>query len=104
MKIKIGFTPVGFFLFVAIFLIGITPTRAQIDSNSVVTSSDSTIIKAEEIEESAQQEPIPTSVDQVIAQRLKTLQNKVPLVYNPKIKGFIDYFTIRNPRYAKVGK
>ncbi len=102
MKIKINSVSVGFFLFVSISLIGIMPTHAQIDSNSIVTSSDTAIIKAEEIEESAQLPAPQASVDQLIAQRLKALQKEVPLVYNQKIKGFIDYFTIRNPRYAMV--
>jgi membrane-bound lytic murein transglycosylase D len=103
MKIKISSVSFGFFLFLTIFLIGVMPSHAQIDSATIVTSSDSSIIKAEEVEEAAEEkQPIQASVDQVIAQRLKVLQNEVPLVYNSRIKSFIDYFTVRNPRYALV--
>jgi len=103
MKIKINSVQRGFFLFLAIFLIGTIPSRAQIDSTTIVTSSDSSIIKAEEVEEAEEKQPSQlASVDQVIAQRLKVLQNEVPLVYNSRIKSFIDYFTVRNPRYALV--
>ncbi|HSY62114.1 MAG TPA: transglycosylase SLT domain-containing protein [Cytophaga sp.] len=102
MKIRIHSVLSVIILTASILLIGAVPVCAQIDSSSVVTSSDSTIIKAEEFEEKAAQVPSQPSVDEVIAKRLKALQNEVPLVYNAKIKGFIDYFSVRNARYALV--
>lgn len=101
MKIRIHSVLSVAVLAVSIF-IGAAPVCAQIDSNSVITSSDSTIIEAEEFEEKAALAPVQPSVDDVIAKRLKALQNEVPLVYNAKIKGFIDYFSVRNARYALV--
>ncbi|MBC7451533.1 MAG: LysM peptidoglycan-binding domain-containing protein [Cytophagales bacterium] len=81
-----------------------TDSSAQVpfvDTTTIVKSADTTIIEAEE-KENAIIAPILTPDEQAIAQRLKVLQNQVPLVYNKKIKGFIDYFTVRNPRYAMV--
>jgi len=102
MKIRIRSVLSGIILTASILFIGVAPVCAQIDSSGVVTSSDSTIIEAEEFEEAAAKAPSQPSVDEVIAKRLKALQNEVPLVYNAKIKGFIDYFSVRNARYAMV--
>ena len=102
MKIRINSVRSVIILIASTLFIGVFPVCAQIDSSGVVTSSDSTIIKAEEFEEAAAPMPSQPSVDEVIAKRLKTLQNEVPLVYNAKIKGFIDYFSVRNARYAMI--
>ena len=88
-------------LLIAFFAIGITTSIAQTDSATVVTSADSTIVHAEE-QEKIVVPPVLNADEQAIAQRLKVLQKDVPLVYNKRIKGFIDYFTVRNPRYAMV--
>ncbi len=48
---------------------------------------------------------IPEDVDPdaaLIQERLKNLQNNVALTYNKRVKGFIDYFTIRNRNYLLV--
>lgn len=102
MKIRIKSVLSDIILIASILFIGVAPVYAQIDSSGVITSGDSTIIKAEEFEEAAAKAPSQPSVDEVIAKRLKALQNEVPLVYNTKIKGFIDYFSVRNARYAMV--
>ncbi|WP_018341418.1 lytic transglycosylase domain-containing protein [Cytophaga aurantiaca] len=104
MKDRIYSALSGILLTASILFVGGAPACAQIDSSGVVTSSDSTIIEAEKFEEKAELTPSPSqpSVDEVIAKRLKVLQNEVPLVYNAKIKGFIDYFSVRNARYALV--
>ncbi len=39
--------------------------------------------------------------NQRIGGRLRELQKTIPLVYNPYVRGFIDYFTIRNPKYTR---
>ena len=36
-----------------------------------------------------------------IGERLQALQREVPLVYNPYVRGYIDYFTVRNPKYTR---
>jgi len=88
--------------FTFIYLVNAMSVNAQMDSTSVVPSSDSTIIKAEAFEEATRVEPAQPTEDEVIAKRLKALQKEVPLVFNAKIKGFINYFSVRNVRYAIV--
>jgi membrane-bound lytic murein transglycosylase D len=88
--------------FTFIYLVNVTSVNAQMDSTSVVPSSDSTIIEAEAFEESARILPAQPTEDEIIAKRLKALQKEVPLVFNSKIKGFINYFSVRNVRYAMV--
>lgn len=88
--------------FTFIYLMNVSSVHAQMDSTSVVTSSDSTIIEAEKFEEAARALPAQPTEDEIIAKRLKALQNEVPLVFNSKIKGFINYFSVRNARYALV--
>ena len=36
-----------------------------------------------------------------IGARLGKLQREIPLVYNPYVRGYIDYFTVRNPKYTR---
>ncbi len=44
-----------------------------------------------------------TDLDTVIARRLAKIQNEMPLVYNKKVKGFIDYFTTgKNKNYLRT--
>jgi membrane-bound lytic murein transglycosylase D len=88
--------------FTFIYLVNARSVNAQMDSTSVVPSSDSTIIEAEAFEEAARVEPAQPTEDEIIAKRLKALQKEVPLVFNAKIKGFINYFSVRNVRYAMV--
>jgi len=38
----------------------------------------------------------------LVADRLKCLENNMPLVYNDKIQAFINYFTIRDREYTKM--
>lgn len=40
-----------------------------------------------------------TDIDRMIEARLNTIQNKMPLIYNNKVRGFIDYFCVRNKNY-----
>ncbi len=40
--------------------------------------------------------------DRLIEQRLSKIHNKVPLHYNKKVKGFIDYFAVRNKNYLST--
>ncbi len=47
-------------------------------------------------------EYIPEVSDEVLAERLKVLQKDISLSYNKTIRGFIDYFTVKNRRYPLV--
>ncbi len=52
-------------------------------------------------EDSILYEFIPDVTYEVIESRLSILENEVPLNFTPKVKGFIDYFTIRNRDYTR---
>jgi membrane-bound lytic murein transglycosylase D len=67
--------------FVGPLLPVLTPQPAQVAAAAV----DSTVIKR----------------TQRIAERLRGLEKEVPLVFNPYVRGYIDYFTIRNPKYTR---
>jgi membrane-bound lytic murein transglycosylase D len=46
---------------------------------------------------------IPAYVpDELIADRLSCLENTIKLTYNKQIRGFVDYFTVKNRHYALV--
>ena len=74
MKIRITSALLSAFIIASMLLLGAMTAHAQIDSTAVVTSSDSTIIEAEKMDEAAAKEPVQPSVDDVIAKRLKALQ------------------------------
>ena len=40
-----------------------------------------------------------TDADRIIEARLNTIHNEMPLIYNNKVKGFIEYFCVRNKNY-----
>jgi membrane-bound lytic murein transglycosylase D len=40
--------------------------------------------------------------ESVLRARLKKIENKVPLTCNPRIKGFINYFVVRNRKYSLI--
>ena len=40
-----------------------------------------------------------TDADKIIEARLALIYNEMPLTYNGKVKGFIDYFCVRNKNY-----
>ncbi|MFL5730524.1 MAG: transglycosylase SLT domain-containing protein [Cytophagaceae bacterium] len=45
---------------------------------------------------------IPDVPDELIADRLSCLEKEIKLTYNKRIRGFIDYFTVRNRNYSLV--
>ncbi len=46
---------------------------------------------------------IPANDDPlVIEDRLKCIQNTIPLTYNERVHGFIDFFTVRNREYTRT--
>jgi membrane-bound lytic murein transglycosylase D len=44
---------------------------------------------------------IPFEPDEVIKDRLSCIKSEIPLTFNPYVRGFIDYFTIRNRKYTR---
>ncbi|WP_114782731.1 lytic transglycosylase domain-containing protein [Botryobacter ruber] len=46
-------------------------------------------------------EYIPVEPNDVIADRLSCIESEIPLTFNPFVRSFIDYFTIRNRKYTR---
>lgn len=46
-------------------------------------------------------EYIPNEPNEVIADRLSCIEATIPLAFNNYVRGFIDYFTIRNRKYTR---
>lgn len=47
-------------------------------------------------------EYIPNEPNEVIQDRLSCLESEIPLTFNPFVRSFIDYFTIRNRKYTRT--
>ncbi len=47
-------------------------------------------------------EIIPEETDELIQDRLSCIETSIPLTFNPTVRQFIDYFTIRNRKYTKT--
>ncbi|MBX9852871.1 MAG: transglycosylase SLT domain-containing protein [Cytophagaceae bacterium] len=45
---------------------------------------------------------VPIVPDELIADRLSCLEKEMPLTFNKTIRTFVDYFTVRNRKYAVV--
>lgn len=79
---------------------GIAPALAQDDvQQETAAESAGQTLDIPVIQETFFNQDVP---DEVIIDRMKCLEKEIKLTYNPKVKGFIDYFTIRNRRYLSV--
>ncbi|MBC5775651.1 LysM peptidoglycan-binding domain-containing protein [Pontibacter sp. KCTC 32443] len=47
-------------------------------------------------------EYIPNEPNDVIQDRLSCIESEIPLTFNPFVRSFIDYFTIRNRKYTRT--
>jgi membrane-bound lytic murein transglycosylase D len=45
---------------------------------------------------------VPDVPYEVIADRISCLSSNIPLIFNSKVKGFIDYFTVRDRNYTRM--
>ena len=43
----------------------------------------------------------PDVSDQVIEERIASIDSDIKIVFNSKVRGFIDYFSIRNRNYTR---
>ncbi|PSR56313.1 lytic transglycosylase [Adhaeribacter arboris] len=55
----------------------------------------------EEILGLALPDSVPMVTNDLIMDRLSCLQKEIPLHFNPYVRGFVDYFTIRNRKYSR---
>src|SRR5690606_37368712 len=46
-------------------------------------------------------ELIPNESDEVIQDRLSCIKSEIPLTFNPYVRSYVDYFTIRNRKYTR---
>jgi membrane-bound lytic murein transglycosylase D len=67
--------------------------------DSLVTKLDSTIFLPEHLFQFSTL--IPFESDETIKDRLSCIKSSIPLEYNSYVRGFIDYFTIRNRKYTR---
>ncbi|HVD97952.1 MAG TPA: LysM peptidoglycan-binding domain-containing protein [Cytophagaceae bacterium] len=113
---KIGFIALLFVVLQFLFSINL---QAQTLKDSVtvadqdtVVSVDTLVIEQVKLDTLASEEPLikvdstlsiglkkETQTDLLIEGRLKNIHNQMPLTYNNKVKGFIDYFCVRNKNY-----
>jgi membrane-bound lytic murein transglycosylase D len=99
--------------FAIIFLAGIHTAFAQVEErkdtlvvSSVSAAIDSVVqkdtVKTELVALPSDLEFIPADDEpELIADRLNCLQQTIPLTYNKKVHGFIEYFTVRDREYTK---
>lgn len=99
-----------------IFVLTLTTAKAQVLPDSVIVADSLEIAEAESDilykEDSVQinyyslppdWEYIPGDDDPlVIADRLACIENRIPLRYNEKIHGFINYFTVKDREYTRM--
>ncbi len=88
------------------------PKDSLVVEQDSVVSVDTLVIEQIKLDTLAKADPIlkvdsaltiklkkETETDLIIEARLKTIHNQMPLTYNNKVKGFIDYFCGRNRNY-----
>ncbi len=88
-----------------------TSNPADTTLNDLVIQGDSTALSGDEtvvIEADSSNPTVSISKDiftgpeTILQERLKRIENKVPLTLNARIKSFIHYFTVRNRHYSLV--
>jgi membrane-bound lytic murein transglycosylase D len=77
-------------------------TIVGIDTITIVEVVLDTLPRIDSLVEAESAESTPLDNDQAIEQRMNKIQNQVPLTYNKRVKGFIDYFTGRNRKYLII--
>lgn len=98
--------------FAIIFSVGITAAFAQEEGKDTLVVSpapsvtDSLVekdtVKTELVAFPSSLEFIPADdAPELIADRLSCLQRTIPLTYNKRVHGFIEYFTVRDREYTK---
>ncbi|NDK57115.1 lytic transglycosylase domain-containing protein [Pontibacter fetidus] len=80
------------------------PTSHKYESpvfgDSLLPLGDTTLLTPEEL--ALLVEYIPNEPNDVIQDRLSCIESEIPLTFNPFVRNFIDYFTIRNRKYTRT--
>lgn len=64
-----------------------------------IASADTVLLSPEEL--ALLMEYIPNEPNEIIQDRLSCIESDIPLTFNPYVRNFIDYFTIRNRKYTR---
>ncbi|TXK46042.1 LysM peptidoglycan-binding domain-containing protein [Pontibacter qinzhouensis] len=64
--------------------------------DSLKPKLDTVLLVQEEVEY------IPNEPNEVIQDRLSCVESEIPLTFNPFVRSFVDYFTIRNRKYTRT--
>ena len=89
----------GFFI---VILFALSLSFHAVAQEEEIIEGDSTELSVNIEDAPVVAEYVPDVPDDVIEERLKNLQKDIKLSYNRTIRGFIDYFTIKNRRYPLV--
>ncbi|MBJ6119573.1 LysM peptidoglycan-binding domain-containing protein [Pontibacter sp. BT310] len=80
------------------------PTSFKYDlqtiNDTLLALGDTTELSPEEL--ALLVEYIPNEPNEVIQDRLSCIESEIPLTFNPFVRNFIDYFTIRNRKYSRT--
>lgn len=71
-----------------------------ITNDTLLALGDTTELSPEEL--ALLVEYIPNEPNDVIQDRLSCIESEIPLTFNPFVRNFIDYFTIRNRKYSRT--
>ncbi|HEY8399873.1 MAG TPA: transglycosylase SLT domain-containing protein [Cytophagaceae bacterium] len=107
-----AYTP-GMFKTLILFFISSIVTAsiamAQTEELEEMIDEVEEIVEVEEVEEllevsdsEVQHDFIPNVPDELIADRLSCLEKEIQLTFNSRIRSFIDYFTVKNRKYAQI--
>ncbi|MFC5269204.1 lytic transglycosylase domain-containing protein [Adhaeribacter terreus] len=76
-----------------------TGLQKKLSKDSVSLKLDSTFFLPEHF--ALFSELIPNEPDEVIQDRLSCIKSSIPLTFNPFVRSYVDYFTIRNRKYTR---
>ncbi|WP_204281892.1 lytic transglycosylase domain-containing protein [Pontibacter burrus] len=71
-----------------------------VTEDTLLALGDTTLLSPEEL--ALLVEYIPNEPNEVIQDRLSCIESEIPLTFNPFVRNFIDYFTIRNRKYSRT--
>ncbi|MDB5273356.1 MAG: mltD [Chitinophagaceae bacterium] len=76
----------------------------QGDSSALAPDDETVVVEGNDSLENGLKNPDDVFIgsEAILTQRLKKIENKIPLTLNARTKSFMHYFTVRNRRYSLV--
>jgi membrane-bound lytic murein transglycosylase D len=100
------FTARKVLLLVLIFNLFYIPKTFSFQEEIILESEDTTkasdTIYIETFSAKYNYDFVPDVSYEVMADRISCIPSSIPLTFNPKVKGFIDYFTVRDRNYTRM--